>query len=63
MSAQPKADPMLRAQARVDRSYVRYINAQGCWKKAWANGFSAAVSVRNALKMVAAVRAKPEGAG
>lgn len=46
-----------RAQARVDRAYLRAIKASSpCWAKAWLRGFGAAVSVRNAIKAVALVR-------
>jgi hypothetical protein len=47
---------LARAQRRVDRSYWRYIHAKGCWRKAWQEGFAAAVSARNAIKLVGLVR-------
>jgi hypothetical protein len=45
---------------RISRAYQKMISAKSLrWKRAWADGFIAAVSVQNARTMVGLVRHQP----
>jgi hypothetical protein len=45
---------------RISRAYQKMLSAKSLrWKRAWADGFIAAVSAQNARTMVGLVRSPP----